>query len=423
MRFLHLADVHLGNQQYGLSERFNDFAQAFQQAIDYGLQENVDAILIAGDLFHKAAVEPMAFMQAVDILKPARARGLPVIVVEGNHDQARYRDQVSWLDVLAMEDYIQLLRAELPEDAPCRLAPWNPQQRMGSYVDIGSLRVIGLQWLGAAAANMMADFSCAVQQLPNDGIDFTVVLTHAALEGEMAHLSTYLTHTQLGELEQEVQYLALGHLHKPFIERDWIYNPGSLEVFDVSEIQYAKGWLDVEVLPDGQKRVRKIACLHRPFFVEEFSVSGYTNPAALYRDCLDHIRAQAEARRGQPTLPVVHVRLEGELGFDRYEIDWNWLEQGIKEAANALHVVIDQGRLRMPGVDVTVDETLSHAELELSVLRQIAEGDSRFAEKSDRWARAMLDIKKLALEERPEMEILNALQAHIDQIEEAGHVD
>jgi DNA repair exonuclease SbcCD nuclease subunit len=29
MKFLHAADVHLGYQQYGSKERFNDFSKAF----------------------------------------------------------------------------------------------------------------------------------------------------------------------------------------------------------------------------------------------------------------------------------------------------------------------------------------------------------------------------------------------------------
>ena len=103
MRFLHLADVHLGFQQYGSKQRFDDFGAAFQRVIEYGLHENVDAILIAGDLFHKSAIEPSAYLQATNILRSTRDANIPVIVIEGNHDQARYRDQISWLGVLNRE--------------------------------------------------------------------------------------------------------------------------------------------------------------------------------------------------------------------------------------------------------------------------------------------------------------------------------
>ena len=34
MRFLHIADVHLGYQQYGLKDRFDDFSRAFLHLVD-----------------------------------------------------------------------------------------------------------------------------------------------------------------------------------------------------------------------------------------------------------------------------------------------------------------------------------------------------------------------------------------------------
>lgn len=40
--FLHLADVHLGYQQYGSTKRFNDSGRAFLAAVDYAVEQEVD---------------------------------------------------------------------------------------------------------------------------------------------------------------------------------------------------------------------------------------------------------------------------------------------------------------------------------------------------------------------------------------------
>lgn len=49
MSFLHIADIHLGYQQYGLSERFSDFSRAFLHLVDTAVARRVDFVLLAGD--------------------------------------------------------------------------------------------------------------------------------------------------------------------------------------------------------------------------------------------------------------------------------------------------------------------------------------------------------------------------------------
>ncbi len=48
MRFMHVADVHLGYQQYGLKERFNDFSRVFLHLVDEAIAQQVDFIMLAG---------------------------------------------------------------------------------------------------------------------------------------------------------------------------------------------------------------------------------------------------------------------------------------------------------------------------------------------------------------------------------------
>ena len=47
--FLHLSDIHLGYQQYGHRERFNDFGRAFLSAVRYAVENQVGFVLISGD--------------------------------------------------------------------------------------------------------------------------------------------------------------------------------------------------------------------------------------------------------------------------------------------------------------------------------------------------------------------------------------
>lgn len=98
MRVLHLADTHIGARQYGLEERRRDFSKAFLQAVEIAVQEGVDAVVHAGDLFddrYPSAEDLHETLQALFRLKEA---GIPFLGVVGNHEQRR---GVQWLDLFA----------------------------------------------------------------------------------------------------------------------------------------------------------------------------------------------------------------------------------------------------------------------------------------------------------------------------------
>jgi exonuclease SbcD len=65
MRFLHMADVHLGYQQYGSQERFDDFSQVFLYIVNQAIERQVDFCLLAGDPFEKRTVDPLAMLNLI----------------------------------------------------------------------------------------------------------------------------------------------------------------------------------------------------------------------------------------------------------------------------------------------------------------------------------------------------------------------
>jgi exonuclease SbcD len=42
MNFIHASDLHLGYAQYGLGERFRDYARAFQSVIKYAIDHKAE---------------------------------------------------------------------------------------------------------------------------------------------------------------------------------------------------------------------------------------------------------------------------------------------------------------------------------------------------------------------------------------------
>ncbi len=417
MRFLHIADVHLGYQQYNAFERIGDFGMAFERALRYGVAQRVDAILIAGDLFHKAAVEPTAYIQATQVLGLARDAEIPVIAIEGNHDQARYRDWVSWLQVLAHEGYLVLLKPVL-EGERAVLEAWDGAK--GGYIDVENVRIIGVPWLGAAMTSWLPGIMAAIERLPQAGVNYTILLGHIGLEGEVPNRPGCLTHEQLASLKKHVDHLALGHLHKPFARDDWAYNPGSLEVCAVDECRWTKGMYDVRVDSAGASVTRYVASYHRPFHFVSFAVDAHATPAELYRALGAILRQRASQWQQGKLAPVIQVNLEGRLPFDWADLDLRAVRKAVAAQAAPLLIRVNTQRLHLPGVETVPDDDLSQSELELSVLREIALRDSRYAPQAEAWARLMLEIKALALEGQAPETILETLEVRMREMEEAS---
>ena len=86
MKFAHIADAHLGREQFQQPFRYRDYLNAFRQAIEKSIDERVDFILLAGDLFHVSKPSPKAIRDAVEILNLAKRKNIPVFAIEGNHD-------------------------------------------------------------------------------------------------------------------------------------------------------------------------------------------------------------------------------------------------------------------------------------------------------------------------------------------------
>jgi len=84
VKFAHLADCHLGSWRQEELQRLN--FQSFQKVIERCIQEEVDFILIAGDLFD-AAYPPIEILKdSFAEFKKVHDAGIPVYLIAGSHD-------------------------------------------------------------------------------------------------------------------------------------------------------------------------------------------------------------------------------------------------------------------------------------------------------------------------------------------------
>lgn len=87
MKILHTSDWHIGKQlhKYDLSEDLDLF---FGWLIDYIETENIDVLLVSGDIFDQANPSQAAYKQYYDLLKRLINLDCKIILTGGNHDSA-----------------------------------------------------------------------------------------------------------------------------------------------------------------------------------------------------------------------------------------------------------------------------------------------------------------------------------------------
>lgn len=91
MRFLHTADWHVGKTLKGHS-RLDEQEQVLREIVRVVREQELDAVLVAGDLYDNAAPSAPAQKLVVRTLMALAGSGAEVIVIAGNHDHAATLD-------------------------------------------------------------------------------------------------------------------------------------------------------------------------------------------------------------------------------------------------------------------------------------------------------------------------------------------
>ena len=94
MKFLHLADLHLG-KTLGDFDLKDDQRYILQQILEIAETKQVDAVLIAGDVFDKTVPSEGAVQILDEFIRELVERHLQVYMISGNHDSAQRLDYAS----------------------------------------------------------------------------------------------------------------------------------------------------------------------------------------------------------------------------------------------------------------------------------------------------------------------------------------
>lgn len=412
-RFLHLSDIHLGLDRYNNPERTKDFFLSFRDALEqYAIDAEVDFVLLAGDLFEHRQILPAVLNQAQICFDMLREAGIPVLAIEGNHDNRPYGTKTSWLRYLADWDRVILLE---PNDAvaenECVYDLWTAETKAGGYIDLDcGVRVLGSRWYGASAPQAIQRLATSIQQLP-PGPKHTVMLFHHGVEGQIARYTGALRYSDLLPLKQAgVDYLALGHIHRNYEMEGWIFNPGSLEANSIAENlqQTPRGIYLVEMDNSGIRADLKQDYHQRPILRLSLEANKQQTQAELEQAAIAHL--QAVAKTGKTQGAIVELRIHGQVGFSRLDLNVRDLRDQLHQISQALIFLLKYdaiGTEYETPISVPGDEAPPRLAIETQAFADLLAANNLYQDQATRLAKGLVELKDLILDNQTEAELYN----------------
>lgn len=402
MKFLHIADVHLGCTRYQLPESPRDFYVAWVDVLRrYGIGEKVDLVIMCGDFFHKRSVPPETMNYAVEGLAMMRDAGIPVIAIEGNHDQKQTDTEYSWLRSLSQWGFVKLLEP-IPEAGSMSYQPWDEMAKRGGYIDIGRARIFGSEWYGASGNIAIPMLTNAIMENRREGA-FHILMLHTDVEGHQMHPLPAISVSALKELKKAVDYVGLGHTHKHYEIDNWAFNPGSIEITNISEFRETRGAFVVNVGEQNNIDARHIQEYRfRPFQQLQFDVANIDTPEEVTSGILEKVRAEARMAEPDAIRPIIEIGLKGQLGFPNSALEIKRIREETLSITGALHVRIKNHTVPADYLqNQTETEDLGRERLELRVIEDLIARDNRFASHVDDLSAAVIGAKRMALTDEP----------------------
>lgn len=333
-KMLHLADIHIGMENYGrtdpatgLNTRLLDYLARLDQALDYALiEEPVDLILIAGDIYKNRTPNPTHQREFARRIKRVLQANIPIVILTGNHDMPAASGRahsVEIFDALAVDGVT----------IASRMRTYTIETRTGP------VQVVAIPWLNRQALLTKDD----LQGLPMTAIDAemlhrvegwlekavmtldpllpTVLTFHGTLAGATfgSERAVMLGHDLILPrsviAQPGIDYVALGHIHKHQSVGDdppAVY-PGSLERVDFGEEHETKGFVVVD-LQKGATTWRFVEVAARPFVTIEVDVRQASDPQERIRRAIaNKPLADAIVRVMVKCLPQQRPRIDERL--------------------------------------------------------------------------------------------------------------
>lgn len=261
MKFLHTSDWHLGRQLHNQS-LLDDQAHVLDQIVSTAITQNVDAVIIAGDIYDRS-VPPISAVALLDstLDRLVNKANIPVLMIAGNHDG---RERLGFAAAHMASNGLYIEGPLVKDIKPIIISG------VAFFLLPYAEPVLVRNVFGDDAADVnshqaaMEFLLSKVKQVDVNGLPIVIVAHCFIAGGEESESERPLS---LGGADQispkvfkEFAYSALGHLHGPQKKgSDYIRYSGSILKYSFSEVRQKKsvtlvnisdkGDVDVDLIP------------------------------------------------------------------------------------------------------------------------------------------------------------------------------
>ena len=295
MRLLHFADAHIDMANYGrhdpetgLPLRVLDFLKSLDTIVDAAISEKVDMVIFAGDAYKDRSPAPTFQREwGKRIIRLSQAK-IPTLLLVGNHDlspAAGRAHAIQEFDTLQVPFVKVLQKPEFltPDDL------WDvPVQVIAMPWISRSGLMASMESSASDTKELFENIETRISSLVEDWIeeadkDLPLILTaHASVEGamfgaeRMVMLGSDLVLPTALVKDKRLDYVAMGHIHKPQDVNEGGYPPviypGSIERVDFGEAKDDKFYIVADIARAGTKFEWKKIEGTRPFIERRASL-------------------------------------------------------------------------------------------------------------------------------------------------------
>jgi len=235
MKFSHISDTHLGLIQYGLEEREQDIYDSFNQAIDISIQDKVDFVIFAGDIFHNPNPSGTAILQMANALKKLKQNEIESFFVLGEHDISRIRST--------------------PIPYVYHNLEFSKYVGRGEPVYYKDVMIVGFDKIRKNEMTGLEEKFLRVESLADKHKGHKILVLHQGI----TEVNKFAGEVNSTDLPKNFTYYAMGHLHDKFLKqydhlKGPLAYPGSTEMTTSEGIKETeKGFFKVDISDDEAK--------------------------------------------------------------------------------------------------------------------------------------------------------------------------
>ena len=303
IKFIHFSDTHLGlkmtNRSFGVEyaqERRRQIWNTLKAAIEYTVKNNIDFIFIPGDVYEDEYFTIGDGERLRDIFSINKDTN--ILIAAGNHDYISKNsiyNQIKWPKNVYIFDENNLERIDFPDK---------------------DISIFGMSW---DKIEKKEEIYLKEEYFKTD-LKYKVLLLHSGLDSDSGYLPVNLDNLKSLNLD----YVALGHIHKRQKISDNIYYSGCLEPTHFKETG-RKGF--IEGVLDGNLEIKFI-----PFSKREFSILDININQELTYDDIYNLFCQIDERDNN----FYRINLKG---FINNNIDKEMLFKDVKDNFFYLEII------------------------------------------------------------------------------------